>query len=68
MLTTGRGGRKPTLCVLEVMAPQRSDLVLTPDVPDSEADVLVLHRLYVETCEETQYKHVAYIMRKDRKG
>ena len=30
------------------MTPQRTDLVLAADVPDSEADVLVLHRLHVE--------------------
>ena len=31
------------------MTPQRTDLVLTADVPDSKADVLVLHRLHVES-------------------
>ena len=40
-----------TLSVLEVVAPERSDLVLTADVPDREADVLVLHCLDVETCK-----------------
>lgn len=38
------------LGVLEVMPPQRSDLVLSTDVPYSELNVLVLNRLDVETC------------------
>merc|ERR1712241_701898 len=38
-----------TLRVLEVVAPERSDLVLTADVPNRERDVLVLDRLDVET-------------------
>jgi len=37
-----------TLGVLEVMPPQRSDLVLTTDIPDSELNVLVLDGLDVE--------------------
>ncbi|KAG6554759.1 hypothetical protein Mapa_003778 [Marchantia paleacea] len=37
------------LSVLEVMLPQRPDLVLTSHIPHREADVLVLHRLHVET-------------------
>ena len=40
-----------TLCVLKVMSPQRSDLVLTADVPHCKADVLVFNRLDVETCK-----------------
>merc|ERR1719313_1952482 len=36
------------LRVLVVMAPQRADLILATDVPDSEADVLVLNSLDVE--------------------
>jgi hypothetical protein len=39
-----------TLCVLEVMPPKRSDLVLTPDIPNSEANVLVLNSFNVEPC------------------
>ena len=39
------------LRVLEVVSPQRSDLVLTADIPHSEADVLVFYRLHVETWE-----------------
>jgi hypothetical protein len=39
-----------TLGVLEVMPPQRSDLVLTSDIPHCELDVLVLDGLDVETC------------------
>ena len=37
------------LCVLEVVSPQRSDLVLTTDVPDCETDVLVLDCLHIKT-------------------
>jgi len=37
-----------TLGVLEVMPPQRSDLVLTTDIPDSELNVLVLDGLDIE--------------------
>lgn len=36
------------LCVLEVVSPQRSDLVLTTNIPNCETDVLVLDRLNVE--------------------
>jgi hypothetical protein len=38
-----------TLGVLEVMPPQRTDLVLAADIPHGELDVLVLNRLDVET-------------------
>lgn len=38
------------LRVLEVMSPQRSDLVLSTHIPHRELDVLVLDRLDVETC------------------
>jgi hypothetical protein len=38
------------LGVLEVMSPQRTDLVLTTNIPHGELDVLVLHRLDVEAC------------------
>ena len=37
-----------TLGVLEVMPPQRTDLVLTTDIPHGELDVLVLDSLNVE--------------------
>lgn len=36
------------LCVLEVVTPQRTDLVLPADVPYGEVDVLVRHRLHIE--------------------
>ena len=36
------------LSVLEVVAPEWSDLVLTTNVPHSEADVLVFHGFNVE--------------------
>jgi hypothetical protein len=38
-----------TLSVLEVVPPQRSDLVLTTDIPHGELNVLVLDGLDVET-------------------
>lgn len=37
-----------SLRVLEVMSPERSDLVLATDVPNRETDVLVLNGLDVE--------------------
>lgn len=37
-----------TLGVLEVMPPQRSDLVLSSNIPHCELDVLVLYSLNVE--------------------
>ena len=43
-----------SLRVLEVVAPQRPDLVLAADVPHGEADVLVLDGLDVEACDETR--------------
>ncbi len=41
-----------SLRVLEVVPPQRADLVLAAHVPHREADVLVLDRLHVEACEK----------------
>ena len=38
-----------SLRVLEVVAPQRSDLVLPTDIPHRKADVLVLDSLHVES-------------------
>merc|ERR1712205_270589 len=38
-----------TVSVLEVVAPEGAELVLTTDVPHCELDVLVLHSLDVET-------------------
>jgi len=38
-----------TLGVLEVMAPEGADLVLSTDIPHGEGDVLVLDRLDVES-------------------
>ena len=39
-----------TLRILKVMSPQWPDLILTSNVPHSEADILVLDGLYVEAC------------------
>jgi hypothetical protein len=38
-----------TLCVLEVVSPERSDAVLTTNVPHGELDVLVFYGFDVET-------------------
>lgn len=38
-----------TLGVLEVMSPQRSDLVLSSNIPHGELDILILNSLDVET-------------------
>jgi hypothetical protein len=38
------------LRVLEVVSPERADLVLAADVPDGELDVLVFDCLDVEAC------------------
>ena len=38
------------LGVLEVMSPQRTDLVLSSDIPHGELDVLVLDGLDIEAC------------------
>ena len=43
-----------TLGVLEVMPPERTDLVLTTDIPHGEGDVLVLDCLDVETWGDGQ--------------
>ena len=43
-----------TLGVLEVMPPERTDLVLTTNIPHGERDVLVLDCLNVETWGDCQ--------------
>ena len=43
-----------TLGVLEVMSPERTDLVLSTDIPHGELNVLVLDGLDVETCSEVE--------------
>jgi len=40
---------KNYLCVLEVMPPQWSDLILAADIPHCKADVFVLNSFNVET-------------------
>ena len=39
-----------TLGASVVMSPERTDLVLSSDVPDGERNVLVLYSLNVEAC------------------
>lgn len=43
-----------TLGVLEVMSPERTDLVLSTDIPHGELNVLVLDGLDVETCRKVE--------------
>jgi hypothetical protein len=45
----GVDNKDDTLGVLEVMPPERTNLVLTADIPHGELDVLVLDSLDVET-------------------
>lgn len=47
-----------TLGVLEVVSPQGTDLVLAAHVPHGEADVLVLHCLYIETWIKSKQKEL----------
>ena len=49
--SSGRTGAH--LCVLEIVTPQRADLVLTSHIPHREADVLVLDSLHIEACAKT---------------
>lgn len=37
------------LCILEVMSPQGSNLVLATHIPNSETDVFILDSLHIET-------------------
>lgn len=46
---------KPTLCVLEIMTPQRTNFVLSADIPHCETDVFVLNGLHIKTYME-KYK------------
>ena len=49
LLIVGIDDEDDTLGVLVVVTPQRTDLVLTTDIPHGEGDVLVLDSLDVET-------------------
>ena len=51
-----------TLGVLEVMAPQRADLVLSTDIPHRELNVLVLDRLNVESWWLTERVSCAHMI------
>lgn len=37
------------LCVLEIVSPEWSDLILTTYIPDCEADILVFDSFYIES-------------------
>ena len=43
--------KKPThtLCVLEIVTPQRPDFVLTANIPHGKADVLVFYSFDIES-------------------
>ena len=43
---------KTYLCVLEVVPPEGSDLVLATNVPYCETNILVFYSFHVETCED----------------
>jgi len=45
----GVDNENDTLCVLKVVSPERSDLVLTTNIPHCELDVLVFDSLDIET-------------------
>lgn len=47
----GINDKDDTLGVLVVVPPERTDLVLTSDIPNGETDVLVLNRLDIESYE-----------------
>ena len=47
------------------MTPQRSDLVLTSDIPHGERDVLVLDSLHVETWSPSTWPGTALAMEGD---
>ena len=52
------------ICVVEIMLPQRSQLFLASNVPDSEYNVFVLYFLDVETCETfTNYRGSRRLLR-----
>lgn len=38
------------LRILEVMPPERSDLILSTDIPHGKLDVFIFNSLYVEAC------------------
>lgn len=45
-----------TLSVLEVVAPQRPDFVLTAHIPNCEADVLVFYSFNIKTWKKEKKK------------
>merc|ERR1719274_355365 len=45
----GINNENQSLCILIVVSPQRSDLILSSYIPHSEANILVLNSLDVET-------------------
>lgn len=52
------------LCVLEVMSPKWSDLVLATHIPNSKTDIFIFYSLHIETFtgkRETGLKSIALI-------
>jgi len=39
------------------VSPERTDLVLTANIPHSEADVLVFNSFYIKTCSSAENKY-----------
>lgn len=50
-----------TLCVLEIMAPQWSNLILTADVPNCETYILVLHSFNIKTLNTKQKPNISIL-------
>ena len=51
---------RPTdLCVLKVMPPQRSDLVLSTNVPYGKANVLVFHCFHIKPYKQSAFTLLA---------
>lgn len=41
--------KKTYLCILEIMSPQRPNLILTTHIPDRETDIFVFYSFDVKT-------------------
>lgn len=54
----GNTRRPLTLCVLEVMPPERPDLVLTADIPHCKTDVFEFYCLNIKTCMKVKNRDI----------
>ena len=57
---------KLTLCVLKVVTPQRSNFVLTADIPHSKTYTLVLHCFHVKTYDTDPFHKMSDLKGKSR--